>query len=583
MCVSFLKGNAQTNITSDITITQTWVNANTGSYTISDGVTVTFGENLTITNTTQYFEIIGSNVTIDGAGYTVTINGVANFTGLVKSLTGANVLIKNIIVNTSGSPTLAIGAGYIAASYNNATITNCYSSGSVNGKNSGGIAGRNNTGIISNCYSTGTISGQNAGGIAGFSNSGLISDCYSTGAISGVESGGIAGSYNKGNISNCYTSSNISGVGAGGIAAFYNSGNISNCYTSGIISGQYSGGIAGYNNLGAISNCRSSGVKNHNDARTIAGLYSSGSITNSISQVPTTPNTWDNTIADIALTGLGTIWDQSNTPYTLIQPASLGIATQVGSLTSCLGSVSNSPVTFAISGSNLTASVTITAPSYFEISESAGGTYSSSLTLTNTSTVSQTLFVRLSSSASVGVNSGTITATTIGVSDVSASLNGTVLSMPVLSTNAISLCSEATYLITKTTAIPVDNGWTVSGAITVNNGYVTAGTSAGSYTVSYTDGCAQTVSATVVVTTNSSLPAITDGQTSYRISTINPQPQGPLGSGTVNYVGYNGFNYYSTSRPTNPGFYKVNNFDNGTASAGCPYSFAIYSCTNCSN
>ena len=196
--------------------------------------------------------------------------------------------------------------------------------------------------------------------------------------------------------------------------------------------------------------------------------------------------------------------------------------------------------------------------------------------MTNTSTVSQTLYVRLNSFATAGDKTGTVTATSTGASDVTTTVSGTVKALPILSVSSISLCAEATYLITKTTSIPVDNGWSVSGIITVNNGYVIAGTTPGNYTVSYTDGCAQTVSATVNVATTSSLPAITDAQASYK---FNNNPQGPIGSGNVNYMGYNGFTYSSTTRPINPGFYRANNVSG--SNAGCPTQFYIFRCTTC--
>jgi hypothetical protein len=252
----------------------------------------------------------------------------------------------------------------------------------------------------------------------------------------------------------------------------------------------------------------------------------------------------------------------------------ISITAPIATLTTCLGTAS-SPTTFGVTGAGLTASITISAPSNFEISTSSGGTYSSSLTLTNTSTVSQTLYVRLSNSATVGSKTGTITATSTGASDVTTTVSGTVLAKPTLSTSSIFLCAEATYLITNTTSMPVDNGWSVTGSNSVNNGFLTAGTISGTYTVSYTDGCAQTVSASVTVGNSDISPAIT-GLASYKISNTNPIPQGPTASF---YAGYNGFNYYSATKPTKPGFYRANNVSGN--SAGCPFPFEIFRCTTC--
>ena len=146
------------------------------------------------------------------------------------------------------------------------------------------------------------------------------------------------------------------------------------------------------------------------------------------------------------------------------------------------------------------------------------------------------------------------------------------------------ICKEGTFPISLTLD-PVSSlnasYWSTSSAtISVNSlGYVTAGTILGTYSVSYTDGCAQTVSVTVTVNNSNISPAIT-GDASYKINNTNPIPQGPTAS---LYMGYNGFTYSitysSTTRPINPGFYKANN--QSGSSAGCPYPFYIFRCTTC--
>jgi len=921
---------AQTTITSSITIDQAWVNTKPTPWTISGTVTVTFGENFTITNTNQYFIISGTNVIIiDGAGKTATISGVTNYKGLVdaSASNASTAQIKNIGVLTQGNSTLE---GNVISSI----------------KGGGWISQASNRANISNCYSTGAISSA-CGGIVGESNIGSIINCYTTGAISGVASGGIAG--------------------------YQNSGAISHCYSSGAISGSYAGGIAALINSGSITDSRSSGSMTGSRAKFIADF---GTFINSSERTPTVANTWDNSIANQALTGVGTtVWNTSNTPYTLMSflLSELTISLPGASLTSCSGS-SSTQTTFGVSGSGLTESVTISAPSGFEISTSEDGSYSSSITLTNTSTVSKTLHVRLSYSETIGTISGSITATSssttatttvsgtvnaipsisisetdasdvlddaiicarssvtltasgtaaaylwsistssatitpspsttttytvtgttsgcsntasititvnalpsvnitvidasgaanndaiicegssvtltasgttaaylwstsdinssitpspsttttytvtgttsgcsntasltvtvnaipsvnitvidasgvnpndaiicagssvtltasgttasylwststnsatitpspstnttytvtgttsgcsntasvtvtvnaiptvnitvidasgvnpndaiicagssvtltasgttasylwstsdinssitpspstnttytvtgttsgcsntasmtvtvnaiptisISESDASgsddndrkickdgiatltasetaaeylwstsddsisitpspssnttytvtgttsgcsntASITITVESLPTLSFNSITLCNESTYLITNTTSLPNNESWSVSGNINFNNGYLTAGTIPGAYTVSYTDGCAQTVSATVNVAPTSILPAITDGQASYK---FDGTPKGP--SSASYFVGYNGFSYSSPNKPTNTGYYKANN--QSGSEAGCPYTFYIFRCTTCSD
>jgi uncharacterized protein (TIGR02145 family) len=396
-----LSGNlkAQTTITisSSITIDQPWVNANASNYQwiiSGNNTTVTFGENLTITPTLtggsvqNFFVITGTNVVINGANKIVTLvgngsGGSTYFYGLVdaSSAASSSAVIKNIGIENTGSFPIGASTGYISAYGNRAAIQNCYSTGLIAQSGMGGIVGSNNSGMISNCYSTGAISGSSAGGIVGSNNtvSGTIQNCYSTGAISGTSAGGIAGNSNDASIQNAYSTGLISAPATAGIANA-GTGTISNTY---------------------IGN-----------------------------------STWNSTAANAALTGLGSVWNtttlmptiNSYTLYDLIL-TSINLTSPLATLTSCLG-IASSPTTFGVTGSGLTASVTISAPSNFEISISSGGTYSSSLTLTNTSTVSQTLYVRLSSSATAGAKTGNITATSTGVTDVTTTVSGTVNALP---------------------------------------------------------------------------------------------------------------------------------------------------------
>ena len=271
--------------------------------------------------------------------------------------------------------------------------------------------------------------------------------------------------------------------------------------------------------------------------------------------------------------------DESNTGLVLtFSIPSLAIITPDATLTSNCAGVPSIPKTFGVNGSGLSTPVIILAPSNFEVSTSSSGAYSSSLTLPQASTVSQTVYIRLSSAATTNGANGIITANSSGLTPATTTVSSTTVAAPTFSvTGPFTICSEGTYAVSLTVANSY-NGWTTSSnAISVNSsGYVTAGTVSGTYSVSYSDACAQTTSATVTVSSTSTLPAITDGIASYK---FNNNPQGPLGSGNVNYVGYNGFNYTSATKPTNTGFYKANNQSGNNA--GCPYPFYIFRCTTC--
>ncbi len=209
-------------------------------------------------------------------------------------------------------------------------------------------------------------------------------------------------------------------------------------------------------------------------------------------------------------------------------------------------------------------------------STTSGGAWSSS----NTAIAS----VNATSGVVTGVSGGTTTITyTIAATGSCAAVTTTrtitVTAAPVFNTNSIAICPNATYRITVTTASPVLNGWSCTGGgLSVSNGYVTAGSSTGSGTVHYTDGCGVTASATVAIMANTVVPRIeVDRIGAHR---FNGNPQGPLLSGyTINYSGYNGYNYLAQDRPSAVGFYRAS-LQSGSA-AGCPCEYYIYNCPTC--
>ena len=96
----------------------------------------------------------------------------------------------------------------------------------------------------------------------------------------------------------------------------------------------------------------------------------------------------------------------------------------------CSGTASD-PQIIAVTGLNLTANITVSVPSGFEISSSSGSGYNSSITLNQSGgTVSSTtLYVRLSSSAS-GTPSGNITLTSTNAITINIPISGTVTLPP---------------------------------------------------------------------------------------------------------------------------------------------------------
>ncbi|MDD6501479.1 MAG: discoidin domain-containing protein [Bacteroidales bacterium] len=124
----------------------------------------------------------------------------------------------------------------------------------------GGVCGRNISASISNCYSAGTVSGSSSfvGGVCGYSDNGNISNCYSAGAVIGSSYvGGVCGNNHSGETSNCYSIGSVSGgENVGGVCGKTYYCTISNCYSAGAVKGYVSvGGVCGYNEFSTISNC----------------------------------------------------------------------------------------------------------------------------------------------------------------------------------------------------------------------------------------------------------------------------------------------------------------------------------------
>ena len=255
---------AQTTITSSVTLTQTVLNGYTWPVTINGGsdgspVIVTLGEDVTLTNSQNYFVINSEYVTIDGNGKKITLSNITNYRGLVAN--------GNYPENSWSS------------SFSNSIV-----------KNIGVLS--NNSSLNEYC---GWIGQQGYGNGAGFS----ITNCYSNGEMTNDGSGGILGqAYMNGTISNCYSLGNISGNYTAGIVASYNqdASRIINCYANGTISGSNANGIC------------------EPDMMMMPGMSGGASFTNCYAA----NGVFNTTTANSNLTGTdGTVWNTSVNPYTL--------------------------------------------------------------------------------------------------------------------------------------------------------------------------------------------------------------------------------------------------------------------------
>jgi hypothetical protein len=307
-------------------------------------VTIEWLTDITLTNPNAYFVCASPNIQFgsnqlkeDGSRPKITLDGVTNYTGLIRNYqfgtTGYNTIyVYNLeVLAINGSTLDSNGAGWIGQSYygagaTNNYIINCSSNGPI-GTYCGGIVGFNaatESGAqltLIGCSSSGAIStdgaGDYAGGIVGANagaNSGSIvcKSCWSTGVIGGTHSGGIVGGgagYSGGSvlIQNCYTGGAITGASAGGIIGYLSrNSTIQHCYSTGVISGAYSGGIVGDGSDNSnVANCyttgaigvdgivlNAGGIYGANSANyTIQQCYTSGTAANNLGYIIASSNT----------------------------------------------------------------------------------------------------------------------------------------------------------------------------------------------------------------------------------------------------------------------------------------------------
>ncbi|MFC1644147.1 GLUG motif-containing protein, partial [Candidatus Omnitrophota bacterium] len=199
------------------------------------------------------------------------------------------------------------------------TLSNAYSTGSVNGNGSsimvGGLVGTAYTNSsIANCYSTVTVTGgKNLGGLIGNLVYGsTISNSYSTGSVSWNGSGdngfgGLAGAiaYDNATIANCYSTSSVSGNGyTGGLVGYNESATVTNSYSTGSVTG-------GGNTGGFMGSTWGAGTVNSNNFWdiTTSGQGSSAGATGKTTAQMMTEATFTGAGWDFSNDGAGTYGD----------------------------------------------------------------------------------------------------------------------------------------------------------------------------------------------------------------------------------------------------------------------------------
>jgi hypothetical protein len=167
-------------------------------------------------------------------------------------------------------------------------------------------------------------------------------------------------------------------------------------------------------------------------------------------------------------------------------------------------SLSSTSQNFTVSGENLTAEISINAPSGYEVSTD-NSTFSSSLTLSQASgTVAEaTIYVRLTG-ASSGDFSSNISITSQNATSVDIALTGTVYESPVISGNSsIEYNTTATFTATTTPSAPAPWSSSNTSVGTITDSGEFSALALGTTTISFenSNGCIDTLEINVVDTT----------------------------------------------------------------------------------
>ncbi len=198
--------------------------------------------------------LVGTNYGIvkdsSAAGEIIAEKDVGGLVGISSTEHTTDAVIENCSSNCTvqytGTQDFYSTGGLVGN--NDSNIRGCYATGNVTGMSEvGGLVGRNYCGSITNCYSTGSINGteNEVGGLTGDNYGGIISNCFSTATVSGnYYVGGLVGSYTArgdiggGYIINSYSTGSVSGTTyVGGLLGAQFDGSVSNCYSTGSVNG----------------------------------------------------------------------------------------------------------------------------------------------------------------------------------------------------------------------------------------------------------------------------------------------------------------------------------------------------------
>lgn len=244
----------------------------------------------------------GQNYTIDGFYINRPDSSCQGLFGYTRSAHISNVKMNNVYIEAN----VFVGS-LIGNNYENCSVDNCSSNGTVIGSNKvGGLIGQNyNYCVVSNCNSFCSIESGwwYSAGLVGYNKNSTITNCYSGGSIDGLSRvGGLVGYNFYSIINNCYSKCFVDGYIAGGLVGLNLNSIISNCYSCGYVDG-YGGGLVGENNSAEV-------VNSFWDTETSGKTLSAGGTGKRTSEMKSVA-----TYTDTTIEGLEIPWDLIGNPY----------------------------------------------------------------------------------------------------------------------------------------------------------------------------------------------------------------------------------------------------------------------------
>lgn len=194
---------------------------------------------------------------LDGNGKTIrglkSIRASSDYVGLFGY--AADACLQNIYLEGVAITGLQC-VGALAGYSQNCCITNCQSSGKVQGNAySGGLAGYNEKGFITDSFSASevVVNYHTAGGLTGYNSGAITRSCVQGSVEANSRAGGLVGHNHSGMIEDSYALVKVKGLSgfAGGLAGInWQGGHIKKSYAAGIVSGPSNlGGLVGNNDL----------------------------------------------------------------------------------------------------------------------------------------------------------------------------------------------------------------------------------------------------------------------------------------------------------------------------------------------